>query len=167
MIIAFTGHRPHKLGGYNDRTNFKSKFDKLVMKIFTDNFMNEFRNNNLEIITGMALGVDTWAAYFAISCKIPFRAYIPFSGQEKMWPTESQSMYRLLLTKASKIKYICDPGYAAWKMQKRNEAMINDCDILVAIWDGTSGGTGNCVKYAQSIKKQIVRFNPLDYKIKK
>lgn len=155
MIVVFTGHRPNKLGGYDDKKNFRRIFDEIVGALCV-----EYQT----IISGMALGIDTWAAELAIKLDIPFKAYVPFRNQECMWPKESQSRYAFLLHKAQEIKYICSPGYAAWKMQKRNEAMVNDCDLLIAIWDGTSGGTGNCVRYAQSINKKIMRINPTEYK---
>ena len=40
-------------------------------------------------------------------------------------------------------------------MQLRNEAMVNDCDLLLALWNGTSGGTANCIRYANSVKREI------------
>jgi uncharacterized phage-like protein YoqJ len=45
-------------------------------------------------------------------------------------------------------------------MQDRNKWMVDHCDALVAIWNGTSGGTANCVKYALSVNKPIVMINP-------
>jgi hypothetical protein len=43
--------------------------------------------------------------------------------------------------------------------------MIKDnCDILIAVWDGTSGGTGNSVKYAVSKNKIIYYIDPKEFK---
>ena len=53
-------------------------------------------------------------------------------------------------------------GYAAWKMQKRNQFMVDHSNLLIAVWDGSSGGTSNCVAYAKKIGLQIVLFNPKD-----
>ena len=153
MYIAFTGHRPDKLGGYNDNTNFRNNILLKISKIFL----------NIEdptIISGMALGVDTWVAEFAIINNIPLFAYIPFKGQEKHWTTDSQTKYNFILSKCSKVKYICSEGYDRIKMQIRNEAMVNDCNLLIAIWNGSSGGTSNCIKYAKKINKQMIIINP-------
>jgi uncharacterized phage-like protein YoqJ len=155
MLIAFTGHRPDKLGGYDDTKNFKNIFDVLVTKI-----LQEYED--VTVISGMALGVDTWAAKLAISLNIPFLAYVPFKGQESKWPTSSQNEYSDLLLKAKLVNYICTEGYATWKMQKRNEAMVDDCGLLVAVWNGTYGGTKNCVKYAKKINRKIIRIDPLE-----
>lgn len=155
MNIAFTGHRPNKLGGYDDKTNLRSRIMKRVDEVFTP-----YKFQNIIIISGMALGVDTWAAEFAIAHNIPFHAYIPFVGQERMWPPAAQAHYHDLRRKAALCVHVCSEGYAAWKMQKRNEAMVDSCSVLIAVWDGTSGGTGNCVQYAKSKGCKIIHINP-------
>jgi len=45
-------------------------------------------------------------------------------------------------------------------MQKRNEYMVDNADIVIAVWDGTKGGTCNCVRYAKKLGKDIVIINP-------
>ena len=53
-------------------------------------------------------------------------------------------------------------------MQKRNEYMVDNCDLLIACWSGVKkGGTYNCVKYAIKNNKRIIVINPNDCKIKK
>jgi uncharacterized phage-like protein YoqJ len=157
MKIAFTGHRPDKLGSYDNSTNKHNSFIENLKVLFdSSNFKDPI------IISGMALGIDTWAVEFAIKENIPFISYIPFEGQERLWPQESQEQYHDLLLKAIDIKIISKGSYASWKMQKRNKAMVDDCDLLIAVWDGSTGGTANCVSYAKSIKKQILYINPKD-----
>lgn len=160
MILAATGHRPNKLNNeYNGgpvsewiREKFHDLFDSFV-------YMPE------KIISGMALGVDTIWAKFGLEVGVPVLAAIPFEGQEKAWPKSSQNQYWEILNNPRVSKYIvCDTGYASWKMQKRNIWMVDNCDKLVAVWDGSSGGTGNCVKYAESAGKEIIRINPRKYK---
>jgi uncharacterized phage-like protein YoqJ len=113
-------------------------------------------------ISGMALGVDQWAANICNKLKIPLIAAIPFEGQEKMWPEKSKKVYQSLLQKASEKIVVCEGGYSAYKMQLRNEWMVNHCDILLAVWDGSKGGTGNCVDYAMKKigQERIVIINP-------
>lgn len=38
--------------------------------------------------------------------------------------------------------------------------MVDNADILIAIWNGKGSGTGNTVKYAKSIGKKIIIINP-------
>jgi uncharacterized phage-like protein YoqJ len=152
-IIAFSGHRPPKLGGYhlpNPTYNYVcQQIEKTLQEL-----------QPIKVISGMALGIDQWAASIAHKLGIPFIAAIPFAGQEGAWPEESQRIYRSLLNKADDAIFICEGGYEAIKMQIRNQWMVNNCNKLIAVWDGTPGGTGNCVQYAKSVNKDIIYINP-------
>lgn len=108
----------------------------------------------------MAQGVDLIWAITAIKIGIPFIAAVPFSGQEKIWPKKSQDLYNRIIAKASEVVFVSEPGPAAWKYQVRNKWMVDRSDILVAVWDGSSGGTENCYRYAESIDKPIHRIMP-------
>lgn len=52
--------------------------------------------------------------------------------------------------------------YKPYLMQNRNEHMVDNSEDCIAVWDGTSGGTGNCVKYAQRVGKNVIRIHPAD-----
>lgn len=149
MIVSGTGHRPNKLGGYDQRTH-----ERLV-KLAKD-YLSVTRHER--VISGMSLGWDQALAEAAIYLRIPLHAYVPFLHQEDAWPPISRQKYHELLLSAEHVVYCSDPGYAVWKMQKRNEDMVNDSDYVLALWDGSSGGTGNCVGYAQKKQKQIVNL---------
>lgn len=153
MIVAFTGHRPAKLGGYK----IPNPIYKFVYKQIEATLLSLKPD---KVISGMALGVDQWAAVIAYRNSIPFLAAIPFEGQESAWPAESQRAFNLLRNAASEEVIVSPGGYAAYKMQVRNEWMVDHCDKLIAIWDGTPGGTGNCVNYAKSQNKEIIYINP-------
>lgn len=45
-------------------------------------------------------------------------------------------------------------------MQKRNEYMVDLADRVIVVWDGSKGGTANCVKYAENVGKKIIRIEP-------
>lgn len=152
-VVAFTGHRPDKLGGYYDNPIAKWVKGQIVK--------NLSKLKPSKIISGMALGVDTWAAEAAIELGIPFEAAIPFEGQELRWPTKSQDKFNYLRSKASEVTIVCDGGYHPKKMQLRNQHMVNSSDILIAIWDGSTGGTKNCIDYAKSKDKKIIFINPI------
>jgi uncharacterized phage-like protein YoqJ len=151
--VAFTGHRPNRLGGYRIPNATWTAVTREIRRALED-------VNPTEAISGMALGVDQWAAQICIDMNIPFIAAVPFEGQESVWPEESKKTYKNLLDKAQRIVVVCEGKYAAWKMQKRNEWMVDNSDVLIAVWDGESGGTANCVAYAESVGKKIVRISP-------
>lgn len=153
MIVAFTGHRPDKLGGYET----PNPTQRWVCWCLHDELLALKPD---QTITGMAQGVDQWAAAICLNNNIPYIAAIPFVGQESMWPAAAQSRWRYLLGRAVETVVVCEGAYAPAKMQKRNEWMVDHCDVLLAVWDGTSGGTANCVRYAEKKKKMIVRIKP-------
>lgn len=158
MIVAFTGHRndklPDKKTGYklpNPTYNYVYKEIKSTLEFLKPD----------KVISGMALGIDQWAAMIAIRLNIPLLAAIPFEGQEFKWPLSSQNTYNKLISLASETLIVCEGGYAAHKMQIRNQFMVDSCDILIAVYNGDkTGGTANCINYARSLNKKIIYINP-------
>jgi len=145
--IAVTGHRPDKLLGYS--ASSAATLCRFAQDILRD--INPYR-----VFTGMALGWDTSIAEAAIHLSIPFTAVIPFAGQEKRWEDTSQLHYIDLLAKADKIVTVSDGGFAAWKLHKRNQYLVDHTDILVALWNGSASGTGYTVGYARETGKPVV-----------
>ncbi len=162
MIVAFTGHRPNKLGGYKLPNKTYTRICKEIYTVLQD-------LKPKKAISGMALGVDQWAAKICLDLKIPFIAAVPFPGQECKWPESSQRIYKLLLKQSDDIVMVSDAPFQAQKLQKRNEWMVdqlaNPEDRLIAVYDGTEGGTCNCVKYAEKHEKKIIRIDPTNFRI--
>lgn len=157
MKIAITGHRPQKLNREYNGTGPMSTWVKKKVNDTLDIY------GPTMLISGMALGVDMLFAEIAIERNVPLLAAIPCKGQEKIWPKKSQDRYNKILSYENCEKVYVNENYSGWAMQKRNEYMIDRCDILLAVWDKiASGGTYNCVKYAKSKNKQIHYINPLD-----
>jgi uncharacterized phage-like protein YoqJ len=156
LAVAVTGHRPDKIGGYSaldpQRCWIKQQLRAYLLE-----------SDPAYTISGMALGVDQDWAQVSVDLGIPFVAAIPFVGQEGKWPTNSRAAYHTLLARAQRIVIVSPGGYASWKMQTRNEWMVDHCGRLVAVWDGTAGGTGNCVAYAQRVARNMHRINPSDW----
>lgn len=142
LVLAGTGHRPDELGGYGDEVFWK------LVKVCE--YGLNYTKPNL-VVTGMALGFDQALAQACVEMKIPFHAYIPFVGQESRWPFASKQQYKRLLTQAEAVTAVCEPGFAAWKMHKRNEVMVDRSDVLLALYNPakTSGGTFECLRYAK------------------
>jgi uncharacterized phage-like protein YoqJ len=147
MILAGTGHRPDKVGGYG------ADIAQRMVKI-ARGYLTELKPD--VVISGMAIGWDQALAWAAIHEKIEWWAYVPFKGQEKMWPPESKMLYHALLTQADSVNIVCPDGYAPWKMQQRNEAMVDACDKVLALWNGGPGGTANCIAYADHVGKPYI-----------
>lgn len=147
MILAGTGHRPNKLrigalDGYHPAVH--ARLVDLAHAALQ-------REAPTRVISGMALGWDTALAEAAVDLGVPFDAYVPFAGQESRWPEASRRRYHDLLAHAARVVVVSPGGYAPDKMQLRNERMVDDSDLLLALWDGSAGGTRNCIDYARSV----------------
>ena len=58
-------------------------------------------------------------------------------------------------------KLIIRPQYEKYGRSaplKRNEKMVELCDVVLAIWDGSSKGTGYTLKYARKKGKKIIEI---------
>ena len=83
---------------------------------------------------------------------------MPFAGQEKKWTYLQQAKYQELLTRAIEIKVVNPGGHAFWKMNSRNEWMVDHTDLVLALWNGAASGTGNCVEYANGKDVEVVNL---------
>lgn len=146
MIIAATGHRPDKLGGYS----YKADQQLISLALV---YLEEFQPE--KVITGMALGWDTGFAIAAYCLGIPFIAAIPFEGQHLRWEQGHIRRYNEILSNAAEVKVVSSGGYSPQAMEIRNRWMVRHADRIAALWDGSSGGTGNCVRWATKRGKPI------------
>jgi uncharacterized phage-like protein YoqJ len=106
----------------------------------------------------MALGWDMALAQAAVNLQIPFHAYVPFVGQEHVWPISTRLYYKALLRLAREVVICTDGGYSKEAMQTRNQRMVDDCDMLLALWNGSPGGTENCLVYAMTVGKPFINL---------
>lgn len=151
MILAGTGHRPDKLGGYEVEATMR-------VIDFATKMMSERAPSR--IITGMAIGWDMALAQAAMNLGIPFHAYVPFEGQELKWPMSTRLYYKVLLNKAEHIEICSTGGYSKASMHFRNQRMVDDCDAVAALWNGSPGGTNNCIAYAMLVGKPYINYWP-------
>jgi uncharacterized phage-like protein YoqJ len=147
MILAATGHRPDKLGGYSPEIH-----RRLVH--FARSYLQTAEGAQ-SAISGMALGWDMAWATAALDLGIALIAAVPFDGQERRWPAEAQRMHAQLLRRATRVCIVSPGPYAGWKFERRNEWMVDRADRLVALWSGAPGGTARCVAYASRSGKPV------------
>lgn len=139
MIVAATGHRPDKLGGYDEKT-------RRALGALATEWLHYNRPD--KVISGMALGWDQAVAAACVVLGIPFIAAVPFPGQANRWPVEAQERYRRLLAAADQVEHV-DLFMGSKTMQRRNEWMVDRADKMLALHNGSWGGTFNCLEYAR------------------
>lgn len=156
---CFTGHRPDKLGGYS--RNPKQDWVKAALRkvISWANGFDDVRH----FISGGAIGVDQWAAEIVLSMgnEAVLTIAKPFPDQACMWPRSTQDHYQAICDMADSVVNVSEGPFTHAKMFKRNEWMVDRSDYVIAVWDGTPGGTQGTVKYARSQGKDVLRINPL------
>ena len=147
MIISFSGHRSQKIGGFVLPNPTYISICKQTAAI-----LQELKPE--KCISGGALGYDQYSAFVCLKLGIPYDLAIPFEGFEKRWTEQSKRAFQALRNKAAKT-VIIEKEFSIAAYQRRNEFLVDNCDLLVACWNGTPGGTANCVRYAESIGKPI------------
>lgn len=153
-IIAYAGHRPDKLGGWNPAHPVVGRVKAAIRGSLISLAPSM-------VISGMALGVDQWAAWESVDLGVSFTAALPCDGMDEVWPIRSRAEFRRLLALATRVHVVSPGPYKPWKMQRRNEWMVDNSARLVTVHDGSSGGTYNCIRYAESVSRAIY---PLDWR---
>lgn len=161
---CFTGHRPNKLAGY-DRENYRLFVDELkdwLVQLTEDCKITHF-------ISGGAQGFDQLAFWAVDKAKreglaVSNDIFVPFEAQPSRWEDEglfSKKEYSLMLRMADSVSVIKDGTpedhkQAAEWLNERNHMMVDSSSIVIALWDRSKGGTGNCVAYANRQNKPII-----------
>lgn len=139
---CFTGHRPEKLN--TSEKEVKAALRKQIDQAVHDGFT--------VLITGMARGVDLWAAEIVLDLRkrnkeIRLICAIPHDGFEARWSPSWQELYRYVLAEADLTRVI-SKGYHTGVYQVRNEWMVNHSARVIAVFNGQPSGTKNTIDYA-------------------
>lgn len=163
LSAAFTGYRPQKLSFGNDlghpdavrlRAALLKEYEKLILRGFR------------YFYTGGALGSDLMTAEVILELKRRYehrelchRLCLPCLNHCAKWRRED--IIRLeKIKRDSDVVYVSEKPYFNGCMQLRNQYMVDACAVLVAVYDGQSGGTKNTVDYARAREKKIVTIRP-------
>jgi len=162
MVLGITGHRPSKLGGYNDKTNKSSQIKDILKKCF-------LQGKPSCIVSGMALGVDQWAVEVALELGIKVVALIPCFAQDSKWPPSSRTKYVdmlvLIQDAGGTIEYVTKEPYSPTCMSLRNQRIVDYSTEMLAIWDKSWGGTGSCVRLAKKAGRPITIIHPVTMEV--
>ena len=144
---CFTGHRPEKL----------NKSEAEVKKALELAIQQAIRDGYTTFISGMARGVDIWAAQIVLkerskNNRIHLIAAPPYEGFESRWSKSWQDQYNFILQYADLTRFICK-GYSMASFQIRNEWMVDHSNRVIAAYNGEAGGTRNTIEYAK--KKEV------------
>ena len=175
VTVGATGHRSEKMGGWHDTLGGYDNKHPLVIQLRTQLLIVLERlileEGKSRFVSGGALGFDTmffWAVNH-LKTKYPHIENVlavPFMNQYIRWKPQQRYWYHQMVKKADSFVDVArledydtrehtkgkNPipldDFSHAKMDKRNQYMVDQSGIMVAYFDGSKGGTGNCVKYA-------------------
>lgn len=160
MKLCFTGCRPHKINMPYDISD--KQYNTLVAKI-TEKVIYYIQQGVNTFYSGGADGIDILSFFVVHKLKKQYPnikniVCIPTSKQRE-W-SKSGKWYDMMLKLADETILVYEiEEYKSdninVKLNNRNKYMVNNSDYILAIWNGSSGGTFNCIKYGQKENKKI------------
>ncbi len=164
LTCCFTGHRPQNLGfapGSAAETALKNRIGGELLRLIAEQNVRHF-------ISGMALGVDTYAAQTVLKLKeiypdLTLECAVPCKGQEKRWKREDREVYADILSRADRVT-VLQEAYAPFCMQLRDAYMVENADIVLAVWNGGKGGTSYTVNCARKQRKTLIVIPTIEEK---
>ncbi|PWL82892.1 MAG: DUF1273 domain-containing protein [Prevotellaceae bacterium] len=140
---CFTGHRPEKLLCSKEQ----------ITTDLTTAIDNAISDGYRTFISGIAMGVDIWAAQIILEKKTVLSGLhlicaLPFPGFGDRWPSQWSDAYREIIAQADLVKSI-SPAFSYASFQRRNKWMVDHSGRVIAVYNGCSGGTRNTMIYAQ------------------
>ena len=159
---AFTGHRPARFSfGFNESDERCVKIKALM----SERIAALVADGVTDFYTGMALGVDQWAASIVLDMKkthpsVRLIAVLPCETQADSWTVEQRERYFDTLALCDDVVTL-NKKYTRSCMFERNRYLVDHAEHLLAVYDGGSdGGTSYTIKYAKQQGRSITVIHP-------
>ncbi len=138
ITVAFTGHRCYHGGADNDLCRLLDALYDEGYRVF---------------MSGMAMGFDMAAAEAVLALRerregVRLVAVVPFDGQELRFPKQERLRYERLLADADE-RVVLSSSFHRGCYQLRNLYMVDRASLLIAWYNGASGGTEHTYLAAQ------------------
>ena len=135
------------------KSALKSEIEKAIQKGYTT------------FLSGMALGFDTICAETVLDLKkkygnVKLIAALPCKTQDMKWSDKDRKRYKKLLKKSDGIRCIYDEYAGEECMIERNRYMVNNSSLIIALYNGISGGTKSTIEYAMNRGLDIILIEP-------
>ena len=146
---CFTGHRPGKLPWrYNE---FDPRCLKLKRRI-ADAVELAYEQGFRHFLCGMAMGCDLYFCEAVLALRerhpdVTVEAAIPCPTQADAWLPAQRERYDRLVA-ACDFETMVSGQYTSTCMLRRDRYLVDHASLLIAAFDGTSGGTRYTVEYA-------------------
>ncbi len=163
VSCTFTGHRPEKLP-WNEK-EFDARCLNLKERLH-DALEQAYHNGYRHFICGMARGCDTYFCEAALALQARYQdvtveAAIPCPEQPNGWPENDKERYRDLLSRCN-YETVIQAKYGPGCMHRRNHYMVDHAALLIAVHDGSFGGTRSTIEYAFRQQLDVVILPVVD-----
>ena len=147
MTCAFTGHR-------NIKFEHRDRLSGLLSRAIGYAYDKGCRR----FIAGGALGFDTAAAKEVIKFRlshpdVSLILFLPCLDQDAGWSAGQRDFYDYMLSEANEVKYVSE-GYDKSCMKRRNQAMAEECDIMIAYVGHMRSGASQTLRIATELGKE-------------
>ena len=117
----------------------------------------------------MAIGIDMYAAEIVLDLKksypgITLESAIPCETQPVKWSETLRERYYNIAAQCDK-ETMLQTHYTPDCMDKRNKYMVDQSDVIIAVWSGSPSGTGKTVRYAHKQGKSIFVIDPISFHV--
>ena len=146
---CFTGHRPGKLPWrYNEEDPRCLRLKQRIADALEIAYQEGYRH----FLCGMAMGCDLYFCEEVLKLRerypdVTLEAAIPCPTQADTWPAAQKERYERLVA-ACDMETLVSAQYTSTCMQRRDRYMVDHASLLIAAFDGSSGGTRYTVEYA-------------------
>ena len=146
---AFTGHRPQYLTRCEE--DVRVDLENAIMAAIKDGYTT--------FISGLAYGVDIWAAEIVARMKeqnpaLHLVAAIPFPDFSDGWTEDWKARYNVLLAEAEYVKVMA-PTYSKEAYHARNRWLVDHSSRVIAVYNGEPSGTRNTILYARKTRVPV------------
>ena len=154
---CFTGHRPAKLPWGSSEgdprcLSLKAEIAARLEGIYELGYRN--------FICGMAEGCDLYFAEAVLAMRdhlpdMTLEAAIPCDRQADKWTAAQQRRYEHIMAESDTVTFV-QHRYSPGCMMRRNRYMVDRSSLLLACFDGQTGGTMNTILYAQRSGLKVI-----------
>ncbi|MCM1227427.1 MAG: DUF1273 domain-containing protein [Clostridium sp.] len=148
--VCFTGHRPEKLPGYKDPD---SGILDMIKSMLYYRIYSAAQAGYEYFISGVARGVDLWAAESVLEIKKKFpRIQLicakPFAAHGSSFRGKDLWTYNNVIDRADEVVCVSDKySYSCYKA--RNYYMVDRSSCLIGVVSDYKSGTGQTIAYAR------------------
>lgn len=117
----------------------------------------------------MAIGIDMYAAEIVLDLKksypgITLESASPCETQPVKWSEALRERYYNIAAQCDK-ETMLQTHYTPDCMDKRNKYMVDQSDVVIAVWSGKPSGTGKTVTYALAKGKPVIVIDPISLEV--